>query len=73
MRTPNVAYRYVIAGTVVLLGLTTWTPFGRLLLHFDEAGMWDQLLAIAAPLTVVALTEAAKYLPGTQRVFSLNE
>ncbi len=73
MRTPNVAYRYVIAGTVVLLGLTTWTPFGRLLLHFDEAGMWDQLLAIAAPLTVVALTEAAKYLPGTRRVFSLNE
>lgn len=68
MGNTNVAYRYVIVGTVIILGLTLWTTFGRRLLHFDEASPFDQLFAIATPLVIVAMFEALKFFPATRNV-----
>ena len=57
---PNAAFRWVIGGSLALLGLAVGTSAGQRLLHFDAIDASSLATAVGWPVGIALLFEAAK-------------
>ena len=60
LRVPNAAFRWVVGGTVILLGVVLFVPFAQRLFHFAPLHLLDLGLSFAAGLTCVLWFELLK-------------
>jgi len=61
LRVPNAAFRWVLAGTAILLGVVLFVPVARRLFHFAPLHADDLALSVAAGLACVLWFEFLKW------------
>ena len=63
LREKNAAFKWVMAGTFVLMGLILTVPFLMHLFRFDTVSLGDFFLALAGGLLSITLMELVKVIP----------
>jgi len=61
LRVPNAAFRWVVAGTALLLAIVLFVPGAQRLFHFAPLHVNDLVLSLAAGLTCVLWFEVLKW------------